>query len=151
MGVSAAEPPPVPHVQRRHISSVVDDVAAVGRQHARDEIAECTFPRTIRSEDADYLALGHIQLEVFDDSKNAGLARHSPYPEDSRAVALYAIVIMHNATRFICRALASFWPRREYLSRSCYRRSPNRPGISCPSAIGRSREAYGRCWGRGLS
>jgi hypothetical protein len=78
MGMSDAEPPPVPHLQRRHVSPVVDDGAAVGHQHARNEIEEGTFPRTIRSEDADYLALGHIQLEVFDDPKTAELARDPP-------------------------------------------------------------------------
>ena len=67
-----------PDLQRRHVLSVVDYGAAVGHQHARDQIEEGTFPRTIRPEDADNLALGHIQLEVFDDSKAAELARHSP-------------------------------------------------------------------------
>ncbi len=66
-----------PDLQRRHVPSVVDDGAAVGRQHSRDQIEEGTFPRTIRPKDADYLALGHIQLKVFDDSKTAELARHS--------------------------------------------------------------------------
>ena len=77
MGVSDAEPPPVPDLQRGHVPSVVDDRAAVGRQHARDQIEEGTFPRPIRPENADYLALGHVQLEVLDDSKTAELARQS--------------------------------------------------------------------------
>ena len=48
-----------------HILAVKDNLTRIGPDFARNEVEEGRFPRTIGADDAEYLSLIHIKVEIM--------------------------------------------------------------------------------------